>query len=43
MFFGNRPLVSTLWLITVSAAMWPTIAFWKFIPSRWSALTLSMS
>ena len=29
MCFGNSPLVSTLWLITVSAAMWPTIAFGK--------------
>jgi hypothetical protein len=40
---GNRPLVITLWLITVSAAMWPTRAFGKLAPLRWSLLTLSMS
>ena len=39
MFFGNRPLVITLWLITVSAAMSPTSAFGKLVPLRWSSWT----
>jgi len=43
MSFGSWPLVITLWLTTVSAAMWPTMPFGKLVPSRWSALTLSMS
>ncbi len=43
MFFGNWLLVITLWLITVSAAMWPTSAFGKLVPSRMSSFTLSMS
>jgi hypothetical protein len=39
MFFGNRRLVITLWLITVSAAMSPTSAFEKLVPLRWSSWT----
>ena len=39
MSFGNWPLVITLWLITVSAAMSPTIAFGKLLPLRWSSWT----
>src|SRR3954447_12201437 len=42
MCFGNWPLVITLWLTTVSAAMSPTIAFGKLLPFRWSAWTFSM-
>ena len=43
MFPGNWLLVITLWLITVSAAMWPTSALGKLVPLRMSSFTLSMS
>ena len=39
MFFGNWPLVITLWLTTVSAAMWPTRALGKLTPLLISAWT----
>lgn len=43
MFPGNWLLVITLWLITVSAAMWPTSALGKLVLLRMSSFTLSMS
>jgi hypothetical protein len=43
MFFGNWPLVITLWLTTVSAAMWPVSALGKLTPSSMSASTLLIS
>jgi hypothetical protein len=43
MCLGNMPLVMTLWLITVSAAMCPSSAFSKFTPPAISAATFSMS
>ena len=42
MCFGNWPLVMTLWLITVSAAMCPTSAFGKEVPFFISAWTFFM-
>ena len=40
---GSRPLVMTLWVMTVSEAMCPTHARGKSTPSRMSARTLGMA